>query len=107
MVAILKADVVPQSGSSFTSPGCNGWFLGTANPGVIKNGSHTINNTFNVTKQGDTVELVLDCDAGKLSLHLPTGQQSHIEIPKSQSWRLHVNLHGANDKIRIVEVVKA
>ena len=107
MVGILKADVVPQSVSSFTSPGCNGWSPGIANPGVYKNGSHTINNTFNATKQGDTVELVLDCDAGKLSLHLPTGQQSHIEIPKSQSWRLHVNLSGANDKIRIVEVVNA
>jgi hypothetical protein len=107
MVAILKADVVPQSNSSFTSPGCNGWYLGTGNPGVTKNGLHTTNYTFNVTKQGETVELFLDCDAGKLSLHLPTGQQSHIEIPKSQSWRLHVNLHGDNDKIRIVEVVKA
>jgi hypothetical protein len=106
MVAILKADVVPQPDTSVLLPGCNGWFLGTANPGVIKNGSHTSNNTFNVTKQGDTVELVLDCDAGKLSLHLPTGQQSHIEIPKSQSWRLHVNLQGANDRVRIVEVVK-
>jgi hypothetical protein len=107
MVGILKADVLPQSDTSVLLPGCNGWYLGTGNPGVNKNGSHTINNTFNVTKQGDTVELVLDCDAGKLSLHLPTGQQSHIEIPKSQSWRLHVNLLGANDKIRIVEVVKA
>ena len=107
MVAIWKADVVPQSDLSYSSPGCNGWYLGTGNPGVIKNGSHTSNNTFNVTKQGDTVELVLDCDAGKLSLHLPTGQQSHIEIPKSQSWRLHVNFLYANDKIRIVEVVKA
>ena len=108
MVAISKADVVPQSDSSVFWPGCNGWAFGIANPGVYKNGSFTTNNTFrNVTKQGDTVELVLDCDAGKLSLHLPTGQQSHIEIPKSQSWRLYVNLYSANDKIRIVEVVKA
>ena len=107
MVAISKADVVPQSDGSYSSPGCNGWFLGTGNPAVNKNGSYTQDNTFNVTKQGDTVELVLDCDAGKLSLHLPTGQQSHIEIPKSQSWRLHVNLQGANDRVRIVEVVKA
>jgi hypothetical protein len=110
MVGILKADVVPQSDNIMpcSSPGCNGWSLGTGNPRVFKNGSFIMSNTFqNVTKQGDTVELVLDCDAGKLSLHLPTGQQSHIEIPKSQSWRLHVNLRRVNDKIRIVEVVKA
>ena len=112
MVAILKADVAPQSQRSqqhsFSWSGCNGWSLGSNyNVGVYKNGSLTTNKTFeNATKQGDVVELVLDCDAGKLSLHLPTGQQSQIEIPKSQSWRLHVNLHGVNDKIRIVEVVK-
>jgi hypothetical protein len=110
MVGILKADVAPaQSYTSYDLPGSNGWSLGSySDLGVLKNGSHRTNNTFqNATKQGDTVELVLDCDAGKLSLHLPTGQQSHIEIPKSQSWRLYVNLVGANDKIRIVEVVKA
>ena len=108
MVAISKADVVPQSNYSFCSSGCNGWSFGIASPGVYKNGTFTTNITFqNATKQGDTVELVLDCDAGKLSLHLPTGQQSHIEIPKSRSWRLYVNMHRANDKIRIVEVVKA
>ena len=110
MVGILKADVAPaQSCTSFVLPGSNGWSLGSYNSlGVTKNGSYTINNMFqNATKQGDTVELVLDCDAGKLSLHLPTGQQSHIEIPKSQSWRLYVNLLCVNDKIRIVEVVKA
>ena len=115
MVGISKADVAPaQSYTSYALPGSNGWSLGSysdgpySDLGVLKNGSHTTNNTFqNATKQGDTVELVLDCDAGKLSLHLHTGQQSHIEIPKSQSWRLYVNLIGANDKIRIVEVVKA
>ena len=109
MVAISKADVVPQTDGSVYWPGCNGWSLGSySNVGVYKNGSFTTNNTFrNVTKQGDTVELVLDCHAGKLTLHLPTGQQFRIKIPKSRSWRLYVNLHGANDKIRIVEVVKA
>ena len=69
-----------------------------------KDGSPTIDNALRkyVTKQGDTVELVLDCDAVKLSLDLPTGQHFHIEIPKSQTWRLNVNLHGANDKVRII-----
>ena len=106
MVGILKADVLPQSDGLIAWPGCNGWSLGSSYLGVFNNGSFTTNNMFqNVTKQGDTVELVLDCDEGKLSLHLPTGQQSHIEIPKSQSWKLYVNLCGANDKIRIVEVV--
>ena len=53
------------------------------------------------------VELVLDCDAGKLSLHLPTGQKFQVDIAKSQAWRLRVNLVYANDKIRIVEAIQA
>lgn len=107
-MGILKADVVPQSqsGYSYQWRDCNGWAIGNSGQ-VHKDGSYTsdasLNNSF---KQGDTVEVVLNCDAGKLSLHLPAGHQHHMDIPKSQSWRLHVNLHGANDKIRIVEVAQ-
>ena len=87
--------------------GSNGWSLG--NKGQVYNeGSCTYNYSLKkLSKQGDTVELVLDCDAGKLSLHLPTGQKFQIDIAKSQAWRLHVNLVYANDKIRIVEAVQA
>ncbi|CAB4010635.1 Chaperone dnaK2 [Paramuricea clavata] len=108
MVGIVRADVVPQlqSRSSYGWPGSIGWALGYGGQ-VYKDGSSSINDSLRkLSKQGDTVELVLDCDAGKLSLHLPTGHQFHIEIPKPQTWRLHVNLHGANDKIRIVEVTQ-
>ena len=105
LVGVTKGDVVPQNGTSCNWPGSYGWVLGcNGGQGVWKEGSHTKDTTLhNLTKQGDTVELVLDCEAAKLSLHLPTGQQFHIDLPKSQTWRLHVNLHGANDKIRIVE----
>ncbi len=83
-------------------PGSYGWALGSYSQ-VVKNGSYAFDDSLkNLNKQGDTVELVLDCDTAKLSLHLPTGQQFHIDLPKSQTWRLNVNLHGANDKIRIL-----
>ena len=102
LVGIAKADVVPPNNDSYAWPGSYGWSLGRDGE-VWKDGSPTIDNALkNVTKQGDTVELVLDCDAAKLSLHLPTGQQFHIEIPKSQTWRLNVNLICENDKIRIM-----
>jgi archaellin len=101
-LGIAKADVVPPDIYSYAWPGSYGWALGSGVQ-VWKDGSHTIDNALkNVTKQGDTVELVLDCDAAKLSLHLPTGQQFHIEIPKSQTWRLNVNLYYANDRLRIM-----
>ena len=95
----MKADVVPKDQNSYSWPGAYGWTLGN-------NAQGSGHPWKKLSKQGDTIELVLDCDGGKLSLHLPTGQQYHIVIPKSQSWRLHVNLYGANDKIRIVEVVQ-
>ena len=101
-VGMAKADVVPPNNNSQSWPGSYGWGLGQ-NGQVWKDGSATIDNALkNLTKQGDTVELVLDCDAAKLSLHLPTGQQFHIEIPRSQTWRLNVNLFRANDKLRIM-----
>ena len=97
-VGILKEDVVSLNNKSRRWPGSYGWGFGQSGQ-VWKDGSSTIDNALkNVTKQGDTVEVVLDCDATKLSLHLPTGQQFHIEIPKSQTWRLNVNLFSANDR---------
>ena len=108
MVGVTKGstgDVVPQNDTSCNWPGSYGWTLGSNSwRGVFKEGSLTLDNALqNLTKQGDNVELVLDCDAAKLSLHLPSGQQFHIDLPKSQTWRLNVGLYGANDKIRIVE----
>ena len=98
---MAKADVVPPDNNSHIWPGSYGWGLGSGVQ-VWKDGSDRHDNALKIlTKQGDTVELVLDCDAAKLSLHLPTGQQFHIEIPKSQTWRLNVNLLCENDKIRI------
>ena len=102
-VGILKGDVLQQNQPySHTWPGSYGWALGSFSQ-VDKNGSCAYEDSLrNLTKQGDTVELVLNCDAAKLSLHLPTGQQFHIDLPKSQTWRLNVNLNGENDKIRIL-----
>ncbi|XP_028409776.1 uncharacterized protein LOC114532464 [Dendronephthya gigantea] len=107
-IGMLRTDVLPQyqSDNSFKWPGGNGWALGAngyAYAGGVASNDSSLNG---LSKQGDTVHVVLNCDEGKLSLHLPSGHQVHIEIPKSQSWRLHVNMYGANDKIRIVEVVQ-
>ena len=102
LVGVAKADVVPPNNNSYRWPDSYGWGLGQYGE-VWKDRSRTIDNALkNVTKQGDTVELVLDCDAAKLSLHLSTGQQFHIEIPKSQTWRLNINLQHANDRLRIM-----
>ena len=102
-VGVVKGDVVPANNNSYGWPGSYRWGIGRTGQ-IWKDGSGTTDNALtNLTKQGDTVELVLDCDAAKLSLHLPTGQQFHIEIPKSQTWRLNVDLCRANDKVRIID----
>ena len=88
-VGIMKDYVIPVSPTNNFScqwSGSYGWSLGSCGGQVFENGLQTIDNTLkNRSKQGDTVELVLDCDAGKLSLHLSTGHQFHMEIPKSKN----------------------
>ena len=107
MVGIVEADVVPKGPYSYTWRGTYGWSLGKDGQ-LFEDASYkgTGHPWTKLSKQGDTVELVLDCDGGKLSLHLPTDQQYHIVIPKFQSWRLLVGLYSANNKIRIVEVIQ-
>ena len=106
MVGIVKAGVIPKDNYSYNCVDSKGWALGkNGNQGMYENGSlKKYDSLVSQTKQGDTVELVLDCDAAKFSLHLPTGQKFQIDISKSLAWRLHVNMGRANDKIRIVEV---
>ncbi|CAB4042459.1 Hypothetical predicted protein [Paramuricea clavata] len=102
-VGILKENVVAQPDSmSHGWPGSYGWGLGKGGA-KWENGVSTDENGLHDVLQGDVVKLVLDCDAANLSLlHLRTNQQFHIEIPKSQTWRLHVNLFNKDDKICLV-----
>ena len=108
-VGVTKASVSQSLASVSDRVSCRwsssyGWGIGCAGGTVWKNGSYTIDQTLqNVSKQGDTVKLVLECEAGKLSLHLPTGQKSNIDIPRAETWRLNVTLRASNDKIRILE----
>ena len=105
MVGVVNGDVVPQNDWSHFWGGSYGWTLGSnGNQGDWKKGTFNRDTTLiNQTKQGDIINLVLDCDAAKLSLHLPTRQQFHIDLPKSQTWRLNVNMFVANDRIRIID----
>ena len=100
-VGIVKGDVVPPNDNSYLWRDSYGWTLGRYGQ-IWTAGIRTDETALkNVTKQGDTVDLVLDCNDAKLSLHLPNSRQFHIEIAKSQTWRLNVNLPRNNDKIRI------
>ena len=102
-IGIVKEDAVRSKENSWCWRGVYGWTLGLHNPASYKDGYNTTEKSLtNLTKQGDEVKLTLDFDAAKLSLDLPTGQQSHIDIPKDKTWRLNVNLFRPNDKIRIV-----
>ena len=106
LVGVTKGDVVPPNYNSYSWPGSYGWAIGcqSSSIGAWENGTNTCSgdSLVKLARQGDTVELVLDCDTAKLSLHLSSGQQAHINLPKFQIWKLNVNLHGANDKIRIM-----
>ena len=108
-VGVTKASISQSlaSGSDralYQWSGSYGWSLGFFGGGVWKNGSYTMDLTLrNVSKQGDTVNLVLECEAGILSLHLPTGQKFNIDIPKAETWRLNVTLLSPGDRLRILK----
>jgi hypothetical protein len=103
-VGIVEADAIGEENSRFSYkwPGSYGWALGWTGQ-VWQDGLDTHDNSLaNLAREGETVELVLDCDAAKLSLHFPTDKQFHIDLPKSKTWRLNVNMCNSNDKIRII-----
>ena len=108
-VGVTKASVSQSLASVSNRVSCKwsgsyGWNLGFSGGWAWKNGSHTMDQTLqDVTKQGDMVKLVLECEAGKLSLYLPTGQKFNIDIPKAETWRLNVNLLCPGDRIRILK----
>ena len=91
--------------TSCTWAGSYGWNIGSAWGWVFENGTCTNKGDMsgNVSKRGDTVQLVLECEAGKLSLLVPTGQKFDIDVPRAQTWRLFVSLFGKDDRIRILE----
>ena len=107
---IATGDIAQQeSTSSFEWPGSYGWEIGKNHHVVWKDGilTHSSHNVLptprNLVKQGDTITLVLDCNASKLSLHLATGQEFHMDIPRSKTdWRLNVHFDGRNGKVRII-----
>ena len=103
---ILKrdVDVRPDNASNLSHgwSGSYGWGLGREGR-EWRDGEYENRQVLdNVVKEGNIVKLVLDCAAGNMSLHWPDGQQLHIEIPESETWRLHVNLFNQGDKIRLV-----
>ena len=105
-VGVAQENIALRASNSCSCnwPGSYGWVLGREGGQVWKNALCAKDDTLrNVSKQGDTVKLVLDCETGKLSLHSPTGQKFHMDIPKGQTWRLNVDLFYPNDKIRILE----
>ena len=94
-VGMVEDDAVTYAKGNISNrwPGSYGCVLGSHNGEVWKNGTETTDDTLTgLAKQGDTFELVLDCETGKLSLHLPTGQEFHINIPRSESWKLNMTL---------------
>ena len=101
-VGIVKGNIMSSHKNSYGWSGSYGWALGS-NGQVWTNGQMSTDNSLkNICKQGDTVKLTLNCVTSTLTLVVPSGQQFLHTLPSSTTWRLNVNLHGANDKIRIV-----
>ena len=105
-VGATKGNVIPVLSDCIKRKwsGTYGWVLGLNGGPVCKDGSFKVDQALkNVSKQGDTVKLVLECEAGKLSLYLPTGQKFNIDIPNAETWRLNVSLLNPGDRARILK----
>ena len=117
----IKTLCTKKRNDSYKWPGSYGWFLGyNILDGAWKDGTScriSQSSIRDMTRprpasgklrlppepHHDTAKLVLDCEAGKMSLHFPTDQEFHIDIPKDRMWRLNVTLKTLNDRIRILE----
>ena len=54
--------------------------------------------------QGKIVELILDCNAAKLYINTPDGEQYYVELPKWSKYKLKVNATSVDDfQVRIVD----
>ena len=104
-VGVIKASVNPSLASVLNRVSCGiyGWSLGSSGGAIWKNGLSTLDQPLKNVSEGDTVTLILDCEAGKLSLHLPTDQKFNIDIPQDETWKLNVILYSSNHKIRILQ----
>ena len=96
------------SNDSFSDPTCFGW--GANGKEVFLAGSNSANygGWPGKWKTGDTAILMLDLEASQLKLsHIHTEGSDFklytIPLPTNppKTWRLHVNLHGAGDEVKI------
>ena len=69
----------------------------------------TIDTLRNITGEDPNskmVKLILDCEAGKVSLHFTSmlpRPEFHIDVPKGRMWRLNVTLRITNSRICILD----
>ena len=104
----MKALSTRNRNVSYEWSGSYGWVFSDRKSSrwqVCKDGTCTINNCsqYNVTYCNPpyTLKLTLKCEAGKMSLQIPTGSGFHMDIPKARMWRLNVTLCYRNQKICI------
>ena len=97
---------------SYEWPGTYGWVFCARKSSewqVCKDGTCMTDYNFNehsvkhYYSPHTLLELVLDCEAGKVSLQFPAGMKFHIDIPKARMWRLNVTLKPLDGRICIVD----
>ena len=105
----MKAVSTRNRNISYEWPGSYGWVFNDRKSfqwQVCKDGTCTINNCDRYHEnhcfpRPYTLKLILKCKTGNMSLHLPTGHEFHMDIPKARMWRLNVTLCFFNQRISI------
>ena len=104
-VGLMKGDFVPSrdTPNRFSLNGLYGWFLDHEGHQIAtEEGTVSLLKSYHSFKEGEVVELLLDCSEPKLSLVLVDGTKSEVRLPSSISWRLYIDFRGQFKKIRII-----
>jgi len=101
MIGIQNTSKPINTDTPYGSAGCYSW---STNGYAWING---VSNKFSSNKkyfvENDTLSLTLDLTSCKLSFLIDrTSETTTLEIPKSETWQLHVVLYDLNDEIQIV-----
>jgi hypothetical protein len=102
-VGIIQSET-PMNDNSYNLVSSYGWAKNTAQVyinGYCNSGYKNYAGNF---VQGDTVHLILNCRSKCLTFSIPNEEKYTLSLLQDGPWRLHINLYGKNDKIRILKV---
>lgn len=94
--------------SSYSWKGCYGWAGG--NQVYVDGTNNQAKDGYNSSSdflENDKIVLTLNLEQNTLNFeNKRNGKNYRLVIPSNKNWRVHINLHGIGDKVRLANVTK-